>query len=710
MVVLAAVAGVMAYLSVVANESKQQAVTSATRAQEARALAEERLTQSLIAQGRRELADNRAFSALAYFRAALERGADTRALRQMISIANRGRAAERRVTIGHGIGSLIGSPNGWFASGDETGALHYFKPDGSSAGELVAGQPFTTDLRRTADDGLLVAGAEAVLVIDAQHHITHTVKTRAQPWTSTLGPGADELTTIERDGFHVYGFDGTLRHTLPGPPEQTDGIPALAPDGKHAAYMFAGTVTVVDLVTGAAKTLATDGRNELATTPDGARFAYIDRADRVHVVATDGREVAVVKPEIRPQQVALAADGERFAAVSDREIEVFDGKGTSLSTFSIEREQYMFALRGSDVWTAGNDGNVHHYMHGALVADRPTHITPVRALVLVGDAIASLSEDSSLVIARADEQELVLSPDVCAHPSFGPTGPLDAYTCPGEPIRLYLGRELLAELPADRELMAGEHDDASDRTVIQDQTGVTVFDRERKTIAHRDADPAHRLGGPGWLDADHVAISEDGIGVWRWTLSTNQLEKVLDLPGTYGALPIPGGFLIGTKDNKLLRVIGGKVVHTAEMRERVEYFGSSPDHHWALAQLTNGGVAIIDATIGEVTRQLEPAEQSGGVPVFDATGDLILRLSRSQLTVWDRQSGDEIIFNFRLLDGMMGGRFLPDGRIEAASRSPALLDIPLDTRPSASIIRELACRVPLVATGGRLEPSTPKCD
>jgi hypothetical protein len=430
----------------------------------------------------------------------------------------------------------------------------------------------------------------------------------------------------------------------------------------------------------------------------------------VHVVATDGHELAVVKPEIRPQQVALAPDGDRFAAVSDREMEVFDAKGKSLSTFPIEREQYNFVLHDADVWTAGNDGNVHHYMHGMLVADRPSHITPVRAIVLVGDAIASLAEDSSLVIAKADEQELVISPDVCAHPSFGPTGPLDAYTCPDEPMRIYTGRQLLAELPADRELMSGEHDDASGRTVLHDQTGLTVFDRDRKLIAHHDSDPAHRLGGPAWIDADHIMISEDGVGVWRWTLSSNQLEKVLDMPGSYAALPVPDGVLIGMKDNKLLRVVGGKTVHTAELRDRVEYFGTSKDHHWVLAQLTNGGVAIIDATTGEVTRQLEPAEQSGGVPVFDATGDLILRLSRSQLTVWDRVSGDEIIFNFRLLDGMMGGRFLPDGRIEAASRSPALLDIPLDARPTASIIRELACRVPLVATGGRLEPSTPKCD
>jgi len=58
----------------------------------------------------------------------------------------------------------------------------------------------------------------------------------------------------------------------------------------------------------------------------------------------------------------------------------------------------------------------------------------------------------------------------------------------------------------------------------------------------------------------------------------------------------------------------------------------------------------------------------------------------------------------------MSGRFLPDGRIEVASRSPALLDIPLDNRPTAAIIREIACRVPLAVNAGRLEPSTPKCD
>ena len=42
---------------------------------------------SLIAQGKRELNDGRAMPALAYFAAAMRRGADTPGLRAMVSIA-----------------------------------------------------------------------------------------------------------------------------------------------------------------------------------------------------------------------------------------------------------------------------------------------------------------------------------------------------------------------------------------------------------------------------------------------------------------------------------------------------------------------------------------------------------------------------------------------------------------------------------------------
>ncbi|HSN25304.1 MAG TPA: NACHT and WD repeat domain-containing protein, partial [Kofleriaceae bacterium] len=704
-VALVGIAGVMAYLSLVATRSKHQAEASATRAKQAAMLAEDRLTQSLIGYGHGELANNRPLAALAYFRAALERGADTRGLRQMISIANRGRGAERHVSIGHGTEMLVASGAG-FATGDEQGHIHYYDTHGALLADLDTQQPFASQLRLTPDGGLISPGARAIVVVDAQHRVVHTVQTKEQPWLASPGPGPDEVVSLDRGGFHVLGTDGAEHRTFPGPTEQSSGEPVL--DGRSALYMEGSTVTQLDLVTGKARVLATDGRNELAASADSHYAAYIDKADRVHVLRSDGTERFTVKPESRAQGVVLGNDGE-VGVANERELALFDEAGKPILTFPIAQEQYQFVMHGDEVWSSGNDGIIHHYQHGLLVGERPAHVTPTRYLVRSGDAIASLGEDASFVVAAADDVQLKLDPDICAHPSFGPTGALDAYVCPGEPTRLYDGRTLVGTVAENDDLFSADRDPVSGRTVISDADGLTVL-AEGKVLAKLPHDEQHHFGNPAFIDADHIFVCEEKTALWQWTLSTNQLTKVMDLPDLYAIAAIPGGALVGTGGGKVLRLQRGRVVHETDAHDRVEYLALSPDKHWALAQMTNGGVAILDATTGDITRNLESAEQSGGVPVFDSTGSLILRLARGQLTIWDRATGEDLVYNFRVLDGMMGGRFLPDGRIEAASRSPALLDIPLDTRPAASLVREIACRVPLMASGGRLEASTPKCD
>ena len=703
-VALAAIAGVMAYLSLAATESKHQAEASATKAKTAATLAEDRLTQSLIGYGHGELTNNRPLAALAYFRAALERGADSHGLREMITIANRGRTAERRVITGHGVSMLVASPAGWFATGDQDGHVRYFDTKGALLADLDLHQPFASEMRRTPDDGLVIAGQQAVVIVDAHHAITHTIKTKEQPWLAALGPAPDEVVTLDRNGFHIIAFDGSERGTYPGPGEQT-GEPVIAPDGKHAVFMDDHTVHVLDLATGKRTDISHDARNELAASNNNALAGYIDHGDKVHVLRSDGTEVVSFKPDIRPQLVVIGDDGE-VGVANERELALFDAAGKPIETFPIAAEQYQFAMHGNEVWTSGNDGIIHHYEKGMLVAERPAHVTPARSVVHAGDAIASLGEDSSLVIAAAADEQLKLDPDVCANPSFGPTGGVDAYMCPGQPVKLYEGRHLIGTLPENTDLFAA--DSADGRTVVSDATGLTVL-ADGKVIAKLPQDARH-FGNPAFIDADHLFVCEEKTALWQWTISTNQLVKVMDLPDVYAVAAIPGGAIIGTGGGKVLRMQSGRVVHEVDVHDRVEFLSVSPDRHWALAQLTNGGVSVIDATTGDVTRQLENAEQVGGVPVFDATGDLILRLARSELTIWDRATGEDLVYNFRVLDGMMGGRFLPDGRIEAASRSPALLDLPLDTRPAAAIIREITCRVPLVAGGGRLEASTPKCD
>jgi hypothetical protein len=79
------------------------------------------------------------------------------------------------------------------------------------------------------------------------------------------------------------------------------------------------------------------------------------------------------------------------------------------------------------------------------------------------------------------------------------------------------------------------------------------------------------------------------------------------------------------------------------------------------------------------------------------------------LTIWERATGEELVFGFDMLQQLGNGRFLPDGRIELDRREPGLLDIPRDTRPIADIVRDIDCKVPLEVVGSRLQPRAPAC-
>jgi len=124
-----------ASLSIAANKSRSAAETSAGEARDAAKLAEDRLTAGLIAQGRRELNDNRGVAALAYFAEALRRGADTPGLRTMIAIAERGERDEELVLHDYKAMAITTLPTG-FAVGDSAGKLHLFDASAKPAGEL----------------------------------------------------------------------------------------------------------------------------------------------------------------------------------------------------------------------------------------------------------------------------------------------------------------------------------------------------------------------------------------------------------------------------------------------------------------------------------------------------------------------------------------------------------------------------------------------
>ena len=108
-------------------------------------------------------------------------------------------------------------------------------------------------------------------------------------------------------------------------------------------------------------------------------------------------------------------------------------------------------------------------------------------------------------------------------------------------------------------------------------------------------------------------------------------------------------------------------------------------------------------------RQLEQQDATGPAPTFDASGELLLRAGRGAMAIWDRATGDMLVWNVDVLREASGGAFTDDGRIELDTWAVGILEIPRDRRPAPAILHDIACKVPLRVVDGRLVPATPNC-
>jgi hypothetical protein len=232
---------------------------------------------------------------------------------------------------------------------------------------------------------------------------------------------------------------------------------------------------------------------------------------------------------------------------------------------------------------------------------------------------------------------------------------------------------------------------------------VVLFERG-KQIAKTDKRGPARFAGP-----DQLYLVEPRKQLWRWTPASDRWEPILAVGDVYALTTIGETIIIGTDGGDVKAIVNGTVAHQVSVGDVVGGLVPSWDGRWLAAQLATGATAIIDAQRWEVVRTLPPADNYGAAPTFDATGELLLRTSRQALSIWERATGEELVFGFDLMRELSNARFLPDGRIEINTRQPGLLDIPRDTRPSAEIVRNIACKVPLKVVDSRIEPSTTSC-
>jgi len=706
MAVLGAVAVVMAYLGVAANRSRRAAEQSTQQAQTAAALAEDRLTASLVAQGRRELNDDRAMPALAYFSEAMRRGADSPGLRFMIAVASRAWRYQVVAQSGGMMTSVAASGSGaWLATADQDARIHFWNRDGTSRGQLATEVGWLSHLARMRDDNLLAVGRDGILVIDPQaQKIVRRIKPTSSPLGANHGPADDEIAAVEDDGLRVYALDGTVKRKLDLPGQVVSSIPVFDPTGRYMSSGGGGDAITFDLVAMKQTTIAKDIEGVLVGTLDGAFIGYVDKDGTAHVHTGDGKPLRTFKPEIRGHSLVFSDSGDRIGVLSEHELVIHDATGKSLYGMSIKSSLAQFAIIGDEAWIADNEGVLRRYREGNLVASLPSHLGEVRYLLVDGDLAITLGGDGSLVMTKANAAQLDVVPRPCKQASFAAEGLATSYAC-GDSQHMFVGRTELGVLkdhsfgyvavhaPSKRGAIAGKE--------------LVVFDADKQPIA-KATEPTGHLGSLAFEDADHLLVAdpEERPGIWRWTISADRWEQVSARKGITCVAVGVGGIAGGTIDGHVVMFRDGKEQAQVDVGGRVAFITASGDSKWIAATLVDGGTAIIDGQTGALVRQLEPADALVTAANLDETGDLILRSGRGTQTVWDRATGEALVFDLDLLADMMNAVWSRDGRIEVTGRQIGILDIPRDQRPTDEIVRDISCKVPLRVRDGKLEPRT----
>lgn len=704
---LGAIAVVMAYLSLQANDSRSAAEHSAHEARESARLAEERLTSGLIAQGRRELNDNRGLAALAYFAEALRRGADTPGLRMMIAFAARGMRDEVLVTNAYKAVAITTLPAG-FAAGDTDGRVHFYDAGARANGEARPEIDGIVALR--ARGGRMVAiGRSGVAVLDATtHDLLAKIATKEPASAADLGPGPDEVTIATRAGLTVYALDGTRRRSVDRDLSRSDSEPVW---GTGTVFLALGTsILAVDLKTMKERIVAADVYAGPGGSADGSTVVFVDKQRHAHVLDGDGTPRATFVPSQRPETLYVSMTGDRIGSVSERMVIVHDRSGKELRTvpLSPQDEEILIRLRDDDVWTGSTHGVLRRYHAGVLVASLPAHTTEIEDFRLAGEAVVSIGFDQAVVVHRASATQFIPDPKPCEAGSYAMFGAAISYVCEDGRTLIYVGRRKLGEM-RDHLLAHSALDLASGRSAVVGAE-LTVFDASGTVIA--TATGEDRRGPIAFEDADHLLVvtgEDTAPALMRLTIGAGTWERVATLPEpTMAIATVPGGVLLGGKATIALYQ-AGRLVHQVTPGDGTQFLSASADRRFASAHLDDGTTLILDGTTGEIVRHFEPVESFGVAAVLDATGDLMLRTSRGAMTLWERATGDNLVWNLEFLKGVYGAAFLRDGRIETVGERPGLLDIPRDSRPARDILADIECRVPLRVSGSRLDAAPTTC-
>ena len=617
----------------------------------------------------------------------------------MLAIAARGWKFERRLVrpanlaaMAHGETELV--------TADQNGTIAWWPATG-------APQTLATDLGDIADlralgDHWLATGAGGIAIVDASHHLTSHFKPAEQVFMSVAGPATDEITTGQHEAIVTYDLTGHERRRIALEPEETNWQPVFDVHGQFVLVSGQGVMSYIELRTGARHVLDRGGIAFPAISADGSQIAFMNNDRDIQFLDAKGALGKKLHGKNDPTGIAFTPDGKRFITYGLRSVIVYETATFKIiHQFSIEPDQLQFAVRDDDVWTGGMDGTVRRYHAGTLVASLPNAGGQIEDIAVTAVGVAVVTSDASLTIYDANAAQFVVDPKPCEHPEPQSNSFATVVGCEDARDFLFIGRTKIAEVT---DVGMGDVARGPNDMVAVGDTQLRVFDRDGKLIAHRDA-----RGMLAFATADSLAVVEPKTGeLARWNFRNDQWAKLADLKDATAIAVAPGGWLVAFADGRVeLRHDGGSVLHTEKLADRVEFL--TVTGNWVAAQLASGGTVILDGTTAAILRSFAPADSVGTASTLDPTGELVVRPSRGTMTLWERASGDELVWNLDLIKGAVNAAVLGDGRIELSGFATGVLDIPRDQRPVDQLLRDLACRVPLRVVNSRLEPATPNC-
>jgi hypothetical protein len=348
---------------------------------------------------------------------------------------------------------------------------------------------------------------------------------------------------------------------------------------------------------------------------------------------------------------------------------------------------------------------VLRYRRGVLIASLPSQLGELAGFLVTKDLVLTAGNDGSFVMLRGDAEQLQLVPRRCETQGNTIAGEAVGYRC-DETWHLFAGIQPIASVP-DRAMGYVAYDRPSGRAALGSKADELVIFEAGKELARGQR---RHPGAFAFADREHLVIAADDrdAGVWRWTIGSETWERIATVPHATAIAATPTAVVVGT-DTAVIALRGGAVASRTPIASPALYLTASRDGRWLAASLQNGATAILDGATGALVRQLEPSDATASGATFDAGGDLILRPGRGAMQVYDRASGDALIWNLDLLGESLSARFDDQGRIEVDTWEVGLLDIPIDRRPVAELLRDLDCKVPLRVVDARLGPAVPSC-